>query len=74
MVDPRLAAILRTERGPTMTCSPRLTAQVSTRVMSGERLIGAHLPATYPERRETTAGECSGYRAGRVRWTDTPCW
>ena len=27
--------------------------------MSGQRLIGAHLPATYPERRETRAGRCS---------------
>ena len=26
IVDPRPAAILRTERGPTMTCSPRLAA------------------------------------------------
>ena len=28
--------------------------------MSGQRLIGAHLPATPPERRETRPGRCSG--------------
>ena len=28
--------------------------------MSGQRLIGAHLPATDPERRETRPGRCSG--------------
>ncbi len=28
--------------------------------MSARRLLGAHLPAVYPERRETVAGECLG--------------
>ena len=28
--------------------------------MSGQRLIGAHLPTTHPERRETRPGRCSG--------------
>ena len=28
--------------------------------MGGQRLIGAHLPATDPERRETRPGRCSG--------------
>ena len=38
--------------------------------MSARRLLGAHLPAAYPERRETVAGECLGCRtqfAGDVR-------
>ncbi len=30
--------------------------------MSGRRLLGAHLPAASPERRETVAGECLGCR------------
>ena len=29
-------------------------------IVSGQRLIGAHLPATHPERRETRPGRCSG--------------
>ena len=28
--------------------------------VSSRRLLGAHLPAAYPERRETVAGECLG--------------
>ena len=28
--------------------------------LSVRRLLGAHLPAVYPERRETVAGECLG--------------
>ena len=28
--------------------------------MSSRRLLGAHLPASFPERRETVAGECLG--------------
>ncbi len=28
--------------------------------MSARRLLGAHLPAASPERRETVAGECLG--------------
>ena len=28
--------------------------------MSDQRLIGAHLPAVHPERRETRPGRCSG--------------
>ena len=28
--------------------------------LSARRLLGAHLPAVYPERRETVAGECLG--------------
>ena len=28
--------------------------------MSALRLLGAHLPAMFPERRETVAGECLG--------------
>ena len=28
--------------------------------MSARRLLGAHRPAVYPERRETVAGECLG--------------
>ena len=28
--------------------------------MSARRLLGAHLPAAYPERRETVAGQCLG--------------
>ena len=28
--------------------------------MSARRLLGAHLPAVSPERRETVAGECLG--------------
>ena len=28
--------------------------------MSSRRLLGAHLPASVPERRETVAGECLG--------------
>ena len=28
--------------------------------MSARRLLGAHLPAVYPERRETVAGQCLG--------------
>ena len=28
--------------------------------MSARRLLGAHLPASAPERRETVAGECLG--------------
>ena len=28
--------------------------------MSGQRLLGAHLPGVHPERRETVAGECLG--------------
>ena len=31
--------------------------------MSGSRLLGAHLPAMNPARRETVAGECLGCRA-----------
>ena len=31
--------------------------------MSARRLLGAHLPAASPERRETVAGECLGCRA-----------
>ena len=31
--------------------------------MSARRLLGAHLPAESPERRETVAGECLGCRA-----------
>ena len=31
--------------------------------MSTRRLLGAHLPAALPERRETVAGECLGCRA-----------
>ena len=30
--------------------------------MSARRLLGAHLPASSPERRETVAGECLGCR------------
>ena len=30
--------------------------------MSAGRLLGAHLPAVHPERRETVAGECLGCR------------
>ena len=29
-------------------------------IVSGQRLIGAHLPTTHPERRETRPGRCSG--------------
>ena len=28
--------------------------------VSSRRLLGAHLPASFPERRETVAGECLG--------------
>ena len=28
--------------------------------MSARRLLGAHLPAAFPERRETVAGQCLG--------------
>ena len=28
--------------------------------MNSRRLLGAHLPASFPERRETVAGECLG--------------
>ena len=28
--------------------------------MSSRRLLGAHLPASFPERRETVAGQCLG--------------
>ncbi len=28
--------------------------------MSARRLLGAHLPPVFPERRETVAGECLG--------------
>ena len=28
--------------------------------VSGQRLLGVHLPAVFPERRETVAGECLG--------------
>ena len=28
--------------------------------MSSRRLLGAHLPAAFPERRETVAGDCAG--------------
>ena len=31
--------------------------------MSPRRLLGAHLPAVFPERRETVDGECLGCRA-----------
>ena len=31
--------------------------------MNGNRLLGAHLPAVNPARRETVAGECLGCRA-----------
>ena len=39
-----------------------------------QRLLGAHLPAAYPDRRETVAGECLSNRMIPINWAWARPW